>query len=369
MAIGFYYEKSFDNDLNFFAYIVLFFFSFIILCLNVNKNKSLFLEAFIVSSPLILFLLPGFIETTNYGYAIDKAIGFWLLPLIISIVFLINTNRFGISAISKLVGMLFLILILTVLYKLYAGFFVRSARYLVNGSIVFSWLMGLASIFSFYLAENHTHSSKERNKYFLLTIAFCLAVIWGFSKGPILALVISFIYIFLISKLSFKRLVCFTALILLFSILVFYYKDIPAIARMLNVLINDEGVTEVSSVKARYQLYSLTLELIKTHPLTGVGLGEWSSHISYGGAIYPHNIILEIAAELGVLVLFFYAVYSFLLISNTNKLFRALILYTFICLFFSGDLTYFRILNFLIISGYLFSRRGTFNGIYNIRAR
>jgi O-antigen ligase len=59
--------------------------------------------------------------------------------------------------------------------------------------------------------------------------------------------------------------------------------------------------TSDASLQARLNVWDHTLELVNRSPLTGVGLGHYPIAV-YGldQVIYPHNILLEFAAELGI---------------------------------------------------------------------
>lgn len=107
------------------------------------------------------------------------------------------------------------------------------------------------------------------------------------------------------------------------------------------------------NIEERIVLWDNTIELIKDRPLLGYGAGNWVFHFPSKGiskidrmrkfnspAIRPHNDLLWIAAELGLLGLLYYSVLIFLFFkagwhtlknsSNTNTKWRIAILLSFI---------------------------------------
>jgi len=71
---------------------------------------------------------------------------------------------------------------------------------------------------------------------------------------------------------------------------------------------------ELISIDTRMELWTKTLEMLKAHPFTGLGLGSWAP-LYYGGAVppdavgHPHSAYLEIYADFGLLgVVGFFAI-------------------------------------------------------------
>ena len=357
MSVGFFLSKadvSFSNSIiSGFVFIN----SFILFLFVLYKDSRLTLNVFVLTSIFLILLFPSLFGGGDVMYMADKVMGFWLIPLLYSTLFLYVFKTDGLKAIRYFILSSLFILLLTIIYKLQFGFFVRSTRYFLNGSIVFSWNMGVACILSYFHATNSLISNRYEKKICsLLTVIFFLAVFWGFSKGPILALLVVILLIFMCDKITFKRtLYLFSGLFLIF-VLLYNYQSEPVVGRMLNVFTNDSGALEVGSVQARYQLYMSTLNLIKDNVIYGVGLAEWASHIKWGGATYPHNFLLELLSELGVVITSIILLYYILLIFNLGKVFFFIVSYLAICMLFSGDMTYLRFLNSFIIIGFFIPR-------------
>ena len=93
-------------------------------------------------------------------------------------------------------------------------------------------------------------------------------------------------------------------------------------------------------------IYADATEMILERPILGYGLDSFTS---YTGHIYPHNILLEMVIEIGILgaiVFAVYLIYSLIILfkaKNTSLfLFSGLPLYMIIVQLFSGEFYDFR---------------------------
>lgn len=351
LSIGFFIVKSAESQLNFAVSLLncanLFFLLFLVL----KNDPKLVAQIFFLSLPLFLCLFPSIIIAQDLDYASDKLIGFFIIPFISSAIFVYGCKYYGRDFLSAYIIFSFLILLITILFKMKVGFFYRPARYFLNGSIVFSWMMGVASLLSF-----HFYYKYGDKKYLFFFVIFVLAVIWGFSKGPILSVFLTLTLVMLANKVKLKSIMIYLIGVLSVCLLLYIFKDYPVVTRMLNVFFTDGNATEVSSVNSRYQLFSVTVDLIKNNLLTGVGLGNWQYYVGWGGAIYPHNFILELLSEAGLIMCTIYIFFLLYILSKLNLTFFSIATFLGICMLFSGDLTYIRMLNFFIISGFFVSK-------------
>lgn len=313
LSIGFFFTKADDSTIN--VVITLFnAVNAILLSLYIlSKERGLFVKVFLISSFLSIIIVPSFFGGSDYNYMLDKIIGFSIIPFFASLFLLYLVKENGTVGLIYFIRASFVVLILTVAYKLNFGFFHRPVRYFLNGSIVFAWLMGLSFCLCLIVSKINTnlYYKEKLGKY---TFIFLIAVFWGFSKGPILAALFVYLIANLSGRVKFKEFLIMFFVVFFLGYLLFLFKEEPVISRMLNVFMNSGGVLETSSVNARYMMFSDTISLILKNPLLGVGLGEWGEYVSFGGAKYPHNFILEILSELGLIigVLYFSFVLFFL---------------------------------------------------------
>ena len=178
----------------------------------------------------LLFLLPislSLIWSDNYVYGIFK-LGNLYISSFISLSFFmlaikLNNLKFFINT---LITMLFFLLFIAIIYKSQVGFFDRNQLFFLSGPIVFGRLMGVGAALSLI----GIHSLKNK----ILFSIFTLAVIWTASKGPIIALLITWLTYFLF-KMSYKEKA--------FSLFAIFVISIPLINN-LNI-IQDVGLSRV----------------------------------------------------------------------------------------------------------------------------
>jgi O-antigen ligase len=191
--------------------------------------------------------------------------------------------------------------------------------------------------------------------WILLVSPFLFLMIISGSKGPILSLFISF-FLFLIIFTTYKnknknyflnkikKFVKNSILPLILAILIivisinFLPQDfIYARFSLDSIFSNMEGL--------RVDRYLRSIEIIKDNLIFGVGLGGWP--IKYSGIDiidYPHNIILEIFSEIGLIGLTLFLLILVLVSVNITfknidyKMIYVLFIFNFINAMFSGDI-------------------------------
>jgi len=121
-------------------------------------------------------------------------------------------------------------------------------------------------------------------------------------------------YLLIIGRLRFKTKVyaaILTALLILGA-----YKFISESTREFYqyTFTPEARLTEVSSVYQRVTMWEMAINDFKENPILGVGMGN-----SVGGGGFPHNIILEVSAELGILGLFIFLSMCYLTIKKAMR--------------------------------------------------
>ena len=260
------------------------------------------------------------------------------------------------DALQFVVTVLAAVLIAAVLVKAVDGtlFNRNEGRYLINGPIVFGWLMGMGFVGSFGLWY-----ASGKKEFVGLSILFYFAVFWTFSKGPILACTVVVLYLTLLStKFSLKRFALFSiSVLVLGSFLIFYFGDSAALSR-LNLAEHAATAGSEGSIRIRSVALQAAMNLALDHPLVGIGAGNFSSFIRLSGLVYPHNVWLEVFLEYGlfagVAVLLIVA-YAFV---RAEPLIRAFLLFFALCLSFSGNISYLRYLMPFLYIALVFRRSG-----------
>lgn len=134
------------------------------------------------------------------------------------------------------------------------------------------------------------------------TPTLIVAMIAAGSRGPVVAFVFGFVALIALVAANgrARRRLAFVAGVLLVSIVVVPLV-VPgsSIGRSLSTIL---GSSSGLSSNGRSELWALALNAFNQHPLAGVGWGGFSA---LSTELYPHNILLEVSAELGILGVIF----------------------------------------------------------------
>jgi O-antigen ligase len=184
-----------------------------------------------------------------------------------------------------------------------------------------------------------TVQNKLFKSFFLIVLSSSLlAILLLFSRAAIIALIIVFISLMLLVVINRSRLyVTNFLLILLASSFSFFSYDFINEKNTSDLIVDrfstvtNPGADE--SVNERLNFYEIAINDIKTHPVLGVGIGNWKltsiqrANKFLDGYRVPfrvHNDFLEVAAEIGIIggLLFAYFIF-FPFISSLIKTVRS----------------------------------------------
>ena len=122
------------------------------------------------------------------------------------------------------------------------------------------------------------------------------------SRGPVLALLSALLVLALVlvgDRAMRRRLVVVAAAIAAAAVCVVALVPGQDVSRSLSVFVGGGGGAAGGfSSNGRLELWSAAWSAFRAHPLGGLGTGGFASLAS---ELYPHNIVLEAASELGVL--------------------------------------------------------------------
>jgi hypothetical protein len=256
-------------------------------------------------SMVLMFLLPIALLGLTLPLSHDQEAGAGKLfnlmvsTILASILLAATVQRIGTeTTLRLLIVVLGLLLAATVVYKLRYGFFERHVLFLMNGPIVFARLMGLGCLCSLVALRGPLRLT--------LGVIFFFAVVWTASKGPILALVATITGYLLLRGSRAERLV-FAALLSAAVIGVIANYDAlsnwPPLSRVFGALelMSAAGGSEFDSIGGRVLLIRASLGVLLDHPF-GVGIGGWPAATGIRWAEYPHNFLLELWTEGGLLL-------------------------------------------------------------------
>jgi O-antigen ligase len=290
---------------------------------------------------VLLALMPVSLLALTLPISLDPVAGaekiFNLLAsaLVASVLMAAAVQRIGTESALRWVIVFMVVLLLgAVAYKIRYGFFDRQVLFLMNGPIVFARLMGLACLFCMVALSGFSR--------IVLALLFFLAVVWTASKGPILALVVTIaLYTWLMG--SRRERVVFVALLvaLVVAVLVNYewlagWQPLSRVFLAIDVL-SSIGGTETDSVGSRILLIRESVDIVREHPL-GIGIGSWSTHTGIRWAEYPHNFVLELWNEGGLVLGTLAAVPYLLFLARRVDAWWIACIFLLLCQQVSGDL-------------------------------
>lgn len=268
-----------------------------------NKNTIFIFLFFIYLSINWLYLT----RELDYGYT--KFLG----SLACFILFLfINIVRYDESKIKRFfILYLILELILIVFLFTYNGIssFTLNSR-LQLGEINTIWL---SRLFGEVLIIGLILMNKRLLIKYILMLIFILLMITTGSKGPLISFFISIIVVKLFSvnikkvnyniiiKKYFNIMFFLIALILFIKYVFFEMFDLNFLLSRFSLVSSEANYGEYS----RINLAQSAINYFVLNPLFGNGLGSFAvMHSGYDIREYPHNIILELLSELGIIGLF-----------------------------------------------------------------
>jgi O-antigen ligase len=170
-----------------------------------------------------------------------------------------------------------------------------------------SFYLGMTAPLAIGLALAHS----TKRKFFLgSTAIILLADLLTFSRGGYLGLIAGLFFILTLQFIHWSKRTQKIIFILLFTVILIIIAS-PIGTRLASSFNVGEG-----SNQGRIAMWKAASALIIEHPLTGVGLGNYSLAIlpsaHYRDPIYAHNLFLDIAAETGVLNACIFALIIFL---------------------------------------------------------
>lgn len=320
--------------------------------------KRKFKYTYLRSISFFFYLLAMSIVGNYHEYGISKAILGIFVPLVIFYFF--QKKKWDEREVIRYLCLAVLLLdLIVIIIKFQVGFFNRSYGFVLLGPITFGWLNGMAFISLILLKVKNLQT-------IFWSIFFLLMVLWSESKGPLIsALIIALIFYKRVfgNKNKTKILI-----ILVIGLLWYFISKYVTDIRSINMIIlyansPDEVASGLGrgSIGSRQDFFRISLDIIKDNPFAGVGFGGWSEYASPEFK-YPHNILLELITELGVLGLCFFV--FFISPLKRRGVLTYVGLFVFVALMFSGDMSYFRYAFFpFLIGEYLYKKNKNDNNM------
>ena len=335
-------------------------------CRLLNEDWRAFIkdEGFKKTIVIILLLIAYLSITLTYSsnpdYGFQKILNFTIsvVPSIIVFYFLIST--LSETRIKLFIYTIVVIVTVSVSYIIIDYPFDQSTIYeyregrwshVIYGRMISSFAVVLLLYILSMIERGKTKEERLKVLFlmFITSIAIYGTYLSAFRAGFIGVLLVGIGLLLISTKIKVKgkkiltpdpRLLTYLKLFLPFilaAILIFTIpaKDIVTLRFDNMIAIENLNFKGDSAILSRIEYWNLSLEVFNKSPIIGVGFGGFSSHHRIES--YPHNIILEIASELGIVGLI---IFGWLLIIMFRSSYQYS-LFTFLFLLFSFFLSLF----------------------------
>lgn len=198
-------------------------------------------------------------------------------------------------------------------------------------------------------------SLKNENKlltifYFTLIVLNTFALILTTGRGPIISFILTPILFIMSLKRKYYFSIKYLTLILAILILMLLtWRNSPIYLRFYYRII--QGLEEEDPFN-RMNAVKISFIMFKERPFWGYGIGSYYSYVTGGITginLYPHNIILEIMAELGIIGLVIFSLFFLFIVFKIKHLLSessspiidiilSLLIYFFLNSLFAGDI-------------------------------
>ena len=248
--------------------------------------------------PIILFCLALIISTfcSINIFQSFKELSKYISGLLVFFI-AINLDRVNKTKTIRAIALAGLIISALAIYQYFFGFRHLSeyiAKYGISDSFTLDYISRQRVFFPFvtpntlagYLAMiiPLTLTNKNRIAYI---VPLCFALLLTKSLGALLSLFLALlIYSYLQGKIEKRRILIFCGLIIAIGLVFMARLAVPR-----------QHLQPIFSTIMRLNYWRDTLKIIQSHPLTGVGIGNFNLSQSR----YAHNSYLQIWAELGIL--------------------------------------------------------------------
>lgn len=165
--------------------------------------------------------------------------------------------------------------------------------------------LGFISSLSIVILLFYFYGKTKSPLLFIPILINVIAMLNSAARGPIFFLPLTFFITIALSKLKFQKKIKTYVIVSISSIftLIALYIVVPQSFHTLLLRLSAMESTE-QDANTQYRAHHIeqALHLLYSEPITGIGIGGYgiSSEGIDDARIYPHNILLEIGAELGI---------------------------------------------------------------------
>ena len=265
-----------------------------------NNQKIKFGKLFHISIVIGLLLAVGTLYSADRAWGLKKTVFYFLLNVFEFVLILIlgkNIKRMKyVFLFTFLIGVY---LAIESFVKMRTDIYFEYVRFALSdnvGPLNLGRSMGISVVAGTFFITN-----KESGwvKFLILgTIPFLISpMIWTGSRGPLLGLAISLFLFYLLQPQEAKYRKIILGITSFFAGLYYIFHSSSQVAARL-----ETPVLQEASAAFRILAWIKALQEFAGSPLTGIGTGSFHFDTPWGvPMIYPHNLIIEMACELGII--------------------------------------------------------------------
>jgi len=280
--------------------------------------------------------LPFFITGEFNSFGLHKIINVLIAIMAITSFYITFENKIQLRrALIYFAAMLASYIVLVLIYMFFFQGWNATQRVIMglNGPITFSRFNFLVSlIFLIYL------QNKNKNKIIWVGVFSGIGITMA-SKGPILGYLIAVLY-FNFKNITIKKIITVFVIFILTTAIIENYSPrlFQFISDVSQIIITQDTSVAFSqnnngSLGTRWEEAVHSLKVFISTPV-GIGPGNWGD---YGKHIYPHNLVLEVLVEFGVMGVLMIVVLTISTFQIKNRELKTLILFLFINALVSGS--------------------------------
>ncbi|WP_157843061.1 O-antigen ligase family protein [Bacillus sp. FJAT-44742] len=315
-----------------------------------SKQRLLFLSIFIV---FIFYSVLSLFWSLSTDYALEKILHLGTLTLFafVGSCFVISTNYFRYRKFIMLLLLFSLFISIQTIIFLFNSPN-SSVEILGNNHINIGRILGMGAIVTLSILLFKQSNKKQRLVLWFLFLLQISPILYIGSRGPLISLLLV-VALFALWKCFHRKRIkksfiisssfVLTSIIVILPFIDINFVNLQAVNRLFGIVSSFQS-GDSGSASTRLDFYNHALIAWTNNIFVGNGIGSWPVLYGFGDVnYYPHNILLEILTELGLigLVIFFIFISFPVLIRRKvriNKIAFSLFLFYLFNAMFTGDL-------------------------------
>ncbi len=297
------------------------------------KTSKAFRQMGLLITIIILYLAITLIYSTNPAYGARKILNIIIsdIPNIVVLFYLITYRQKELYA-KHLILIITIGFIITLIAVLIFQPFNHSTIYQFEpqrwSHVFIGRMVSFLTLIVFMYLLNQKESKRIIIYSIVFTAGFYITYLTGLRSaliGLTLCIIVSFIWNLYKKNILTTHLYSIILIFLLISLLVYIIPQGFTTSQRLNSLIKIEDLDfgNDAAILSRVESYKLSWQMFTESPLIGYGFGSFNGYNNIQWTTiqkYPHNIILEILSEMGIVGLLIFGIFFYQIVRSIYNL-------------------------------------------------